>query len=64
MQNGVKRSELELRGPRNEINIGPPSCRWVGSVPHCTLSPMVARRSDPPRRKGAENTGNTHTHTH
>eukprot|EP00969_Alexandrium_andersonii_P013514 590138-Alexandrium_andersonii.AAC.1 len=51
MHAGLKRSELELRGPRVDIKIGRQSSRGVGSAPFSALSPMPAARRHPPLRK-------------
>eukprot|EP00969_Alexandrium_andersonii_P115257 5097311-Alexandrium_andersonii.AAC.1 len=57
MQNGCRHSELELRGPGNDLKIGPWSSSGVRSARFCELSPMVATRSAPRwqehRRRGA-----------
>eukprot|EP00969_Alexandrium_andersonii_P109279 4821126-Alexandrium_andersonii.AAC.1 len=47
MQNGVGPSEPELRGPRNDLNIGHPSSPGVRSAPLCALSPTATTRSGP-----------------
>eukprot|EP00969_Alexandrium_andersonii_P256455 11337010-Alexandrium_andersonii.AAC.1 len=39
MQNRLRRSDPELRGPRNGLNIGPPSSRGVRSVALFAHSP-------------------------
>eukprot|EP00969_Alexandrium_andersonii_P103956 4587041-Alexandrium_andersonii.AAC.1 len=39
MQNGFKRSELELRGPRNGLTIGLRSSRKVHSAPFSAQIP-------------------------
>eukprot|EP00969_Alexandrium_andersonii_P085097 3753118-Alexandrium_andersonii.AAC.1 len=46
-QHVLKRSEPELRGPRSDLEIGPPSSRGVHAALLRTLSPMVATRSAP-----------------
>eukprot|EP00969_Alexandrium_andersonii_P276447 12218964-Alexandrium_andersonii.AAC.1 len=45
MQSGVKRSELELRCPRNDLEFGPRNCGGVRSAPSCALSPMATTKS-------------------
>eukprot|EP00969_Alexandrium_andersonii_P003253 139976-Alexandrium_andersonii.AAC.1 len=48
MQNHVRHSELELRGPRNSLDIGPPSSRWERSGQSSAKSP------NPPTQAGID----------
>eukprot|EP00969_Alexandrium_andersonii_P370051 15476435-Alexandrium_andersonii.AAC.1 len=45
MQNRFRHSELELRGPTNDLRSGPRSSRGVHSAPFYALSPMAVTRS-------------------
>eukprot|EP00969_Alexandrium_andersonii_P253369 11198250-Alexandrium_andersonii.AAC.1 len=51
MQNGLRRSELELCGPGNDFQIGPRSSRGVNYWLLDALSPMAATRSAPGGRQ-------------
>eukprot|EP00969_Alexandrium_andersonii_P084292 3718415-Alexandrium_andersonii.AAC.1 len=59
MQNGFTRSELELRGPISDLNIGPRSSRGVHSAPLCALGPMATTRRTPGGGELPDNTPST-----
>eukprot|EP00969_Alexandrium_andersonii_P308339 13629044-Alexandrium_andersonii.AAC.1 len=45
MQNRFLRSNLELRGPRKNLKIGPPSSRAVRSAPFSAQSPNLPTKA-------------------
>eukprot|EP00969_Alexandrium_andersonii_P055053 2426353-Alexandrium_andersonii.AAC.1 len=45
MQHGFKRSELELRGPKSDLGIGPGSSRGARSAPFRALNLMATPMS-------------------
>eukprot|EP00969_Alexandrium_andersonii_P356435 15446536-Alexandrium_andersonii.AAC.1 len=53
MRNPFRRSELELRGPRNDVNFYPRRSRLWGSASFCALSPMVKTKRAGGRAGGA-----------
>eukprot|EP00969_Alexandrium_andersonii_P155300 6865962-Alexandrium_andersonii.AAC.1 len=56
MQKGFRCSELELRRPKNDLEMGPRSSRGVSSAVLCALNPMVATKRRLGRPNGAEKT--------
>eukprot|EP00969_Alexandrium_andersonii_P332114 14677871-Alexandrium_andersonii.AAC.1 len=48
MQNRFKRSELELCGPSNDLNIGPRRSRWV------RVAPLLAWTPNPPTKRAIQ----------
>eukprot|EP00969_Alexandrium_andersonii_P147785 6534063-Alexandrium_andersonii.AAC.1 len=48
LQNRFRRSKFELRGPRNDLEIGPRSSRWVRSAQ------LFAQIPNPPTKAGLE----------
>eukprot|EP00969_Alexandrium_andersonii_P156565 6921721-Alexandrium_andersonii.AAC.1 len=53
MQNGFRRSKLELRGSRNDLNFHPRRPRPGGSASFCALTPMVTTERAGGRAGGA-----------
>eukprot|EP00969_Alexandrium_andersonii_P067641 2984053-Alexandrium_andersonii.AAC.1 len=51
MQNRLRRSDLELRGPRNDLKVCPRSSRRVPSAQFCAEIP------NPPAKAGLEGVG-------
>eukprot|EP00969_Alexandrium_andersonii_P130630 5776063-Alexandrium_andersonii.AAC.2 len=45
MQNRLRRSKFELRGPRSDLKVGPGGSGGVRSAPLCALNSMAAARS-------------------
>eukprot|EP00969_Alexandrium_andersonii_P084979 3748327-Alexandrium_andersonii.AAC.1 len=57
MPNRFRRSNLELRGPENDLKVNPRRSRPGDSAPFCALSPMVTTRLAGGRAGGASRVG-------
>eukprot|EP00969_Alexandrium_andersonii_P302065 13352344-Alexandrium_andersonii.AAC.1 len=52
MQNGSRRSKLELRGPENDLKFHPRRPRPGSSASFCALNPMATTKRDGGRAGG------------